>query len=171
MLPAARIALSAAVLIAGEAATQQAPSAQVPAPRTSPASAGAPVPAVSEGTRRKEEWLTIHGFPELGDGDLVQINPTATRWQDQVAVEVRVSRSAPRTNARNILYQSYQGMAVFDCVQRKGWYLTLNYYQEPNWNGPVTARAEFKEHESPVVFAGIPGDPSGKLMRAACRNH
>lgn len=171
MLPPARIALSAAVLIAGEAATQPAPPVQVPSSRTPFASAAAPVPAASEVTRRKEEWLTIHGFPELGESDLVQINPTATPWQDQVAVELRVSRSAMRTNARNISYRSYQGMAVFDCVQRKGWYLTLSYYQEPNWRGPVTARAEFKEHDSPVVFAGIPGDPSGKLLRAACRNH
>lgn len=168
MLPPVPIVLSVAALIAGEVAAQPVAPAQAASGRAPVASGTVPVtPLVA----RKEEWLTIHGFPELGESDLVQINPTVLPWQEKVAVEVRVSRSAMRTNQRNVAYQSYEGMAVFDCVQRKGSYLSLRYYQEPNWRGPVTARAEFKEHEAPVMFAGIPGDPAGKLMRAACRNH
>lgn len=171
MLPPARIVLSVAALIVGEAAAQPVAPAQAASGRAPPASGAVPVPPPVAPVARKEEWLTIHGFPELGESDLVQINPTVLPWQEKVAVEVRVSRSAMRTNQRNVAYQSYEGMAVFDCVQRKGWYLSLRYYQQPNWRGPVTARAEFGEHEAPVMFAGIPGDPAGKLVRAACRNH
>jgi len=165
----AHIVLSVAALVAGEVAAQPAAPAQAVSGRALAASTAAPAAPPDATVQRKEEWLTIHGFPELGESDLVQINPTVMPWQEKVAVEVRVSRSSLRTNARNVSYQSYEGMAVFDCVQRKGSYLSLRYYQEPNWKGPVTARAEFKEHDAPVVFAGIPGDPAGKLIRAACR--
>lgn len=169
MLPSARIVLSVSALIAGGAAAQPAAPAQAASGRAPAASAAATAALPDAAVQRKEEWLTIHGFPELGESDLVQINPTVMPWQEKVAVEVRVSRSSLRTNQRNVSYQSYEGMAVFDCVQRKGSYLSLRYYQEPNWRGPVTARADFKEHDAPVVFAGIPGDPAGKLIRAACR--
>jgi hypothetical protein len=169
LLSSARIVLSVAALIAGEAAAQPAAPAQAVSGRAPLASGSAPSALPDPAVQRNEEWLTIHGFPELGESDLVQINPTVMPWQEKVAVEVRVSRSSLRTNQRNVSYQSYEGMAVFDCVQRKGSYLSLRYYQEPNWKGPVTARAEFKEHDAPVVFAGIPGDPAGKLIRAACR--
>lgn len=161
MLPPLCMALLTAALPASAGFVQPAPA------QPSPAASAA---QLAGGARRNEEWLTIHGFPEVPDGDLVQINPTAQPWQDQVAVDLRVSRSAMRMNYRNVPYRSYQGMAVFDCVRRKGWYLSLQYYQEPLWRGPVTARLDFREHEAPVTFAGVPGDPADKLVRAACRN-
>ncbi len=160
MLAPLCMALLAASLPASAGSTQPAPA------QPSPAAGAAVLP---EGARRTEEWLTIHGFPEVPDGDLVQINPTAQQWQDQIAVDLRVSRSGMRLNYRNVPYRSYQGMAVFDCVRRKGWYLSLQYYQEPLWQGPVTARLDFKEHEAAVTFAGMPGEPADKLVRAACR--
>ncbi|AVS61651.1 hypothetical protein C8241_07930 [Paracidovorax avenae] len=159
------MALLAAALPASAGSAQPAPAQ--PAPAQPSSAAGATV--LPEGARRTEEWLTIHGFPEVPDGDLVQINPTAQQWQDQIAVELRVSRSGMRMNYRNVPYRSYQGMAVFDCRRHKGWYLSLQYYQEPLWRGPVTARLDFKEHEAPVTFAGMPGEPADKLVRAACR--
>ncbi len=160
MLPPLCMALLAAALPASAGSAQPAPA------QPSPAAGAAVLP---EGARRTEEWLTIHGFPEVPDGDLVQINPTAQQWQDQIAVDLRVSRSGMRMNYRNVPYRSYQGMAVFDCRRHKGWYLSLQYYQEPLWRGPVTARLDFKEHEAPVTFAGMPGEPADKLVRAACR--
>ncbi|WP_415267972.1 surface-adhesin E family protein [Acidovorax sacchari] len=160
MLPPLCMALFAAALPASAGSAQPAPA------QPSPTASAAGYPEVAS---RAGEWLTIHGFPEVPDGDLVQINPTAQHWQDQVAVDLRVSRSGMRINYRNVPYRSYQGMAVFDCVRRKGWYLSLQYYQEPLWRGPVTARLDFKEHEAPVTFAGMPGEPADKLVRAACR--
>ncbi len=116
-----------------------------------------------------EEWLTIQGFPEDKTGDLVQINPTQIPWQNQFTMEVRVSRSTPRSSYRKHPYRSFKGVAVIDCGTQKGWYLALNYYAEPVWQGPVTAREEFKEDEAPVSFAGIPGEPARKLITASCK--
>ncbi|MDA8454258.1 hypothetical protein M4R22_05740 [Acidovorax sp. GBBC 3334] len=158
MSPLARAVLwSAAVLLASPAQPQPAAPASVAAPDGAAAAA------------RPEEWLTIHGFPEVPDGDIVQINPTAQQWQNQITVDLRVSRSSLRTSYSKGLYRSYRGVALFDCAQRKGWYLSLQYFGEPLWQGPMTAQIDFKENEAPVTFAGIAGDPAGKLIRAACR--
>ncbi|PVY66373.1 hypothetical protein C8E08_3780 [Paracidovorax citrulli] len=161
MLPPLCMALLTAALPSSADPVQSAPA------KPSLAASAAASPDVA---RRTGEWLTIHGFPEVPNGDLVQIDPTAQQWQDQIAVDLRVSRSSMRMNHRKLSYRSYQGMAVFDCVRRKGWYLSLQYYQEPLWRGPVTARLDFREHEAPVTFTGVPGNPADKLVRAACRN-
>ncbi|WCM91750.1 surface-adhesin E family protein [Paracidovorax anthurii] len=118
---------------------------------------------------RDGEWLTIHGFPEVPDGDLVQINPTVVPWRGRVTVDVRVSRASTRTSYGKTPYRSFKGVAVFDCEARAGWYLSLQYFQEPFWQGPVTARDEFKDNEAPVAFNGVPGHPAGKILRAACQ--
>jgi len=116
-----------------------------------------------------EEWLTIHGFPEDKAGDVVQINPTQIPWQNQFTMEVRVSRSTPRSSYRKHPYRSFKGVAVIDCSTQKGWYLSLNYYGEPAWQGPVTGREEYKENEAPVTFTGMPGEPARKLITASCK--
>ncbi|GKT24841.1 surface-adhesin E family protein [Acidovorax sp. SUPP3334] len=116
-----------------------------------------------------EEWLTIHGFPEDKAGDVVQINPTQIPWQNQFTMEVRVSRSTPRSSYRKQPYRSFKGVAVIDCATQKGWYLSLNYYAEPAWQGTVVAREEYKENEAPVTFLGMPGEPARKLITASCK--
>ena len=115
-----------------------------------------------------QDWFTISGYPELPGTDVVQISPALTSWQQQVTLEVRTTRKSERTGYGGVGYRSYSGLAAVDCVQRKGWFLTLNFYAQANWEGPAIKSATFKPEEAPMVFSDIPGKPSERLVNAVC---
>jgi hypothetical protein len=115
-----------------------------------------------------QDWLTISGYPEIPDTDVVQISPVLTTWQQQVTLEVRTTRKSERTGYGSTRYRSYTGLAAVDCAQRKGWFLTLAFYAKPNWEGTATMSASFKPEEAPMVFSDIPGKPAERLVNAAC---
>lgn len=117
---------------------------------------------------RAQDWFTISGYPELPGTDVIQISPVLTTWQQQVTLEVRTTRKSERTGYGGIGYRSYSGLAAVDCAQRKGWFLTLNFYAQPNWEGAATRSATFKPEEAPMVFLDIPGNPSERLVNAVC---
>lgn len=117
-----------------------------------------------------EEWLTIHGFPEQTQGDLIQVNPTPVPWQDRFTIDIRTSRSTLRDGYHRHPYRSFKAVAVIDCTTRKGWYLTIRYFNQPMWQGPSSDKKEFRENEAPVAFNGIPGEPARKLVDAACKS-
>lgn len=124
--------------------------------------AALPLPAAAQ------DWFTISGYPELPGTDVVQISPVLTTWQQQVTLEVRTTRKTERTGYGGVLYRSYSGMAAVDCAQRKGWFLSLNFYTRPNWEGAATKSSSFKPEEAPMVFSEIPGMPAERLINAAC---
>ncbi|MCZ2497672.1 hypothetical protein GN316_12975 [Xylophilus sp. Kf1] len=115
-----------------------------------------------------QDWFTISGYPELPGTDVVQISPVLTSWQQQVTLEVRTTRKADRTGYGGVVYRSYSGMAAVDCQQRKGWFLSLSFYSQPNWEGPMTRSSNFRPEEAPMVFLDIPGAPAERLINAAC---
>lgn len=125
--------------------------------------------AHAQGQPEADDWLTIHGFPEQVQGDLIQVSPTPVPWQDRFTIEVRASRSTLRDGYHHHPYRSFKAVAVIDCTFRKGWYLTIQYYTQPMWQGPSSDKKEFRENQAPVAFNGIPGEPSRKLIAAACR--
>jgi len=115
-----------------------------------------------------QDWFTISGYPELPDTDVVQISPALTSWQQQVTLEVRTTRKSERTGYGGTAYRSYAGLAAVDCAQRKGWFLTLTFYAQPNWQGTAVKSASFKPEEAPMVFSDIPGKPAERLINATC---
>lgn len=123
----------------------------------------------AQAAQQEDDWLTVHGFPEQPQGDLIQVNPTPVPWQDRFTIEVRVSRSMVRDGYNGQPYRSFKAVAVVDCTTRKGWYLTIQYFIQPSWQGTPTSKRDFRENEAPVAFKGIAGDPSGKLIAAACK--
>lgn len=117
----------------------------------------------------QDEWLTIHGFPDQPQGDLIQVSPTPVPWQDRFTIDIRASRSTLRDGYHQFPYRSFKAVAVIDCSSRKGWYLTIQYFTQPMWQGPTSGPREFKENEAPVAFNGIPGEPARRLVAAACK--
>lgn len=115
-----------------------------------------------------QDWFTISGYPELPGTDVVQISPALTTWQQQVTLEVRTTRKSERSGYGGTAYRSYSGLAAVDCAQRKGWFLTLTFYGQANWQGAATKSASFKPEEAPMVFSDIPGKPAERLVNAVC---
>jgi len=115
-----------------------------------------------------QDWFTIAGYPELPDSDVVQISPTLSTWQHQVTLEVRTTRKTERTGYGGVRYRSYSGMAVVDCDSTKGWFLTLTFFAQTNWQGEPVKAMTYRADEAPMVFNDISGNPADKLIRAAC---
>ena len=125
--------------------------------------------ALVTGHAAAQDWFTIYGYPELPGTDMIQISPVISAWQQQTTLEVRVTRKVERQGYRGITYRSYAGMAAIDCSSRKGWFLTLNFYRQPDWAGePAAVVSDFRPEEAPMAFADIPGAPSVRLIAAAC---
>jgi len=115
-----------------------------------------------------QDWFTVAGYPEIADSDVIQISPALNHWNGQVTLEVRATRRVERIGYSGTPYRSYSGMAVVDCESAKGWFLTLTYYSNQNWQGPISKIASFKPEEAPMAFNDIPGSPALKVIRAAC---
>ncbi|WPB58036.1 hypothetical protein [Xylophilus sp. GOD-11R] len=115
-----------------------------------------------------QDWLTIYGYPELAGSDVVQISPVLSTWQGQVTFEVRATRQAVRVGYSGLPYRSYRGMAAVDCQTLKGWFLTLTFFDQPSWEGAPSGSANFKPGDAAMAFNGIPGEPSAKVINAAC---
>jgi hypothetical protein len=115
-----------------------------------------------------EDWLTISGYPELPDSDVVQISPVLSGWQQQVTLEVRVTRQNQRNGYGGVLYRSFEGLAAVDCSARRGWYLRIKYFGQASWQGESVTAANFKPDEAPMVFRDIPGASADRIINAAC---
>lgn len=115
-----------------------------------------------------DDWLTVHGDPAQGEQDLIQIRPASISRADYLRIEVRVSRSAPRTAYGGGSYRGHHSTAAVDCASHKAWYTQMRFYDQPMWAGPVTMSRTFKLGEAPVAFKDIP-DQADRLVRAACR--
>ena len=74
-----------------------------------------------------------------------------------------------RTSFQGHRYRSYRGTALIDCAQREGWYQSGTYYQQPAWQGDVSAREVYASNEAPMRFKDIPGDALHKIVQAACK--
>lgn len=116
-----------------------------------------------------DEWLTVHGFRNLPEDDLVEVDPTPVDMHGQQVVLLRVSRKEVRTSFRGQRYRSYVGTAAIDCAERRGWYLTNRYYLQPAWTGPVAADESFRIGEAPLAFRDMPGDAARRIVQAACK--
>ncbi|MES2183889.1 MAG: surface-adhesin E family protein [Pseudomonadota bacterium] len=115
-----------------------------------------------------EDWLTIAGYPELPDSDVVQISPVLSGWQQQMTLEVRVTRQNQRNGYGGVPYRSFEGLAAVDCTARRGWYLTIKYFAGPSWQGESTKSVNLKPDEAPMAFRDIPGAPADRIINAAC---
>lgn len=115
-----------------------------------------------------QEWFTIYGDPLQPEADLIEIRPASISRQDDLAVEVRVSRRAVRNAYGGGNYRSHHSVAVVDCESQEGWYTQMRFYGLPAWRGPVTMSRTFQPGRAPVAFNDIPREAE-RLVRAACK--
>ncbi len=115
-----------------------------------------------------QEWLTVYGDPLQPEADWIEIRLASLSHADQLAVEVRVSRSAARNAYGGGKYRSHHSIAVIDCDNQADWYTKMNFYPLPAWKGAVAMSHTFAPGSAPVAFNDIPGEAE-RLVRAACK--
>lgn len=115
-------------------------------------------------------WFTVTGNPDDASVNTVQVDPVAIKTAgDFKTMNVRVSRSEPRTNWDGVPYRSYESRVVFDCRAGKASYLHASYYLEPLWQGASHKAVDYAGNPRPMLFRNIEPNPTERIVRAACR--
>ena len=117
------------------------------------------------------DWFTVAGYPGDAAVDLVQIDPVPVRTQgSQVVMHVRVSRSLPRTSAQGTVFRSFEAEALIDCKLRSAHFVNSRFYAEPAFAGTPFRTETYEGREKrPMAFRGIAGNPSERIITAACK--
>lgn len=118
------------------------------------------------------EWFTVAGYPDDPKVDVVQIDPVPVQVQgDDVTMRVRVSRSAERRSARGVVFRSFEATARINCKSRTAYFLSSSFYAEPGFRGEPFRTDVFGPQElRPMAFREIPGNPSERIINAACKS-
>ncbi|MBT2323291.1 hypothetical protein J7E62_13135 [Variovorax paradoxus] len=125
---------------------------------------------ITAGAQAQPDWFTVTGNPDDASVDTVQVDPVAVKSSgDLKTMNVRVSRSAPRINWDGVPYCSYASRVVFDCRAGKASYLYARYYLEPLWQGASHKAVDYAGQPRPMLFRNIEPNPTGRIVRAACR--
>ena len=119
------------------------------------------------------EWLTMSGDgerPYKAGQDLIQVSPQSIQGNPELrTMEVRVHRSAQRTNWDGIPYRSYVGIVEFDCVKKTARYALMNYYMTPLWEGPVHQTIAYPISQPRLMaFRDVVPNPKDRIVKAAC---
>ena len=118
----------------------------------------------------QSEWFTVSGDPTDAAANTVQVDPIAIAVDGMSrTMNVRVNRSSTRLNWDKIAYRSYESQVLFDCQTRRAGYLQARYYTQPLWQGEPVATVDYTGDVRPMLFRDIEPNPTGRLVRAACR--
>ena len=120
---------------------------------------------------RAADWFTVAGYPDDPSVDVVQIDPKPVSTQDsEVVMKVRVSRAAPRTSAQGTVFRSFDGEALIDCKRHYAYFVIARFYAEPGFRGTPFHTETYEGREKrPMAFRGIAGNPSERIITAACK--
>lgn len=123
------------------------------------------IPALAE----QPQWFTIVGDPHDPMADTVQVDVArAVAFDTARLVRLRVSRSAARMGYDGRPYQSYYSTAVVNCDAQTAWHRSLSLFSHPLWRGSMRI-ARYEERDGKhLVFADMPHNPTGRLIKAAC---
>lgn len=114
-------------------------------------------------------WLTVAGDPVDPRADTIQMNPLfIMKDGPRRIMEVRVSRSQPRTSTDGIRFRSFHGLIEFDCDARVARFVSSQFFHAPLWRDPGK-KLDFPESAwRPVEFRGFEPNPRDKVVQAAC---
>lgn len=118
------------------------------------------------------DWLTVAGYPDDPSVDMVQIDPVPAAVQgDEVTMRIRVSRASERKSAQGTVFRSFEAQARIDCKLRSAYFVSASFYAEPNFQGTPFAAETYEGREKrPMAFRLIPGNPSQRIITAACKS-
>lgn len=115
-------------------------------------------------------WLTVMGDRLDPSVDTIEVNPTpVSNSGEHRVMQIRVNRSAPRTNWDGIWYRSYSATVDIDCVEKVAEFLQITYYVQPNWTGQPSETVSYTKTDPRVMrFRGVSPNPVERILRAAC---
>ena len=115
-------------------------------------------------------WFTIQGDPLDPGADIIEVNPAPLAVNGNMrTMQVRVSRSAPRTNWDGVPYRSYSFEVLFDCTAKTARYTAMEYFMQPRWAGSSHASPRYTPEEPrPMRFRDVEPNPTAQIIRAAC---
>lgn len=117
------------------------------------------------------DWFTVAGYPGDPAVDVVQIDPVPVSTQgSEVVMRVRVSRGLPRTSAQGTVFRSFDAEALIDCKRHYAYFVVARFYAEPAFSGTPFRTETYEGREKrPMAFRGIAGNPSERIITAACK--
>lgn len=119
----------------------------------------------------EKAWFTVSGNPGNAMVDTVQVDPVAVASSpERKTMYVRVSRKSQRINWDGVPYRSYESQVAFDCRARRAEYLIATYYMAPLWAGDPHNTTDYTHKPRPMLFRDVEPNPTGRLVRAACRS-
>jgi hypothetical protein len=117
-------------------------------------------------------WFTVLGDPQDPLLNTIEVDPVPVSVQGESrTMKIRVSRSKPRTSWDGVPYRSYTSTVQFDCAHKSARYLSLDFYQQPLWQGEPHKTSTYPEGVVRyMAFRDVTPNPTQRLIRAACRN-
>jgi hypothetical protein len=115
-------------------------------------------------------WFTVMGNPDDASLNTIQVDPKPEDAAEGLkAMRIRVSRSTARNSWEGTPYRSYEARVMFDCPRKSAKYLSITYYQQPQWRGAPHKTTDYTK--GPVrlmLFKDVEPNPTARIIRAAC---
>jgi len=114
-------------------------------------------------------WLTLQGDTTDIATDVVQVAPdTITVFDDLRTMEIRVSRSAPRSAYDGGNYRSFQATAEIHCRDKRAKWKRHEYFLGPLWTG-ISRKFDQPTDKLPaMLFNSMNPNPVQRIVHAAC---
>ena len=115
-------------------------------------------------------WLTLVGDPQDQAGDYVQFDPRGLARKNGVpTLPVRVSRARARSSQEGLVFRSFEAVVAVHCKDQTARFLRASFYAAPDFQGIPFKAVVFEPSDvRPMAFREIKGEPTQRLMRAAC---
>lgn len=114
-------------------------------------------------------WLTITGDADNPNSDYVQVDPAVVEVGDGLkSLVVRVNHAAVKRTPEGVAFRSFEAPIVVDCRTKSAYYTESRAYKQPAFHGAPLGVQLFKPFARPVRFESLPGNPSERVIKAAC---
>jgi hypothetical protein len=115
-------------------------------------------------------WLTLVGDPQDATADYIEFDPGSLAGKKGVpTLAVRVSRARPRTSKEGIVFRSFESVVAVECRKRTAHFVQASFFAEPDFKGSAFKTVVFGPSDvRPMAFREIKGDPTRRIVRAAC---
>ena len=126
-------------------------------------------------TAVESDWFTVVGDvsqPSEASKDAVQVNPSSISEASGLRVmQIRANRTENRVSWDGVHYRSFNATVEFDCEKKAARYLSLDYFMQPAWQGPLHKTSIYNRDQiRPMAFSSMVPNPAARIVRAACES-
>ena len=116
-------------------------------------------------------WFTVLGDASDAAATTIEVNPAPiTINGDQRVMQVRVNRSEQRTTRDGVTFRSFSSSVLFDCSQKTGRFVSVDFYTQPLWKGEIFKTLSYTAQDPRnMEFGEVEPNPRDRIIRAACR--